>query len=332
MEPTGHANQGASQSLASLSSSARDVPWLFGLAALLLVAGDTMDVVTIEYIVRDTGHYSVMGGVRDLWLGGNIVLAAILFSFSVVFPWIKLVALAWLWLRPLKSAQRDRWCRRLKTLGKWSLLDTFVVVLLVGCLQLSALVSVVHASAQPGVYAFAAAIFVSLALAFRLARLAGRGAPEENRPGVLGWPVVCAAWGAAGCLVTALCMPILQVEKRGLSHTYSLPRGTLDLAQAGGEWCLASGVLVFVVLLPLVWLVGLGACAFQSCRGKKMSGLTLLSALEHWTMVDVFALGLWLVFTKVGGIADATPLVGFWFMIVAGGLSVLCAWRVRRIA
>ena len=58
---------------------------------------------------------------------------------------------------------------------------------------------------------------------------------------------------------------------------------------------------------------------------------TRLMTLERWAMADVFVLALWLVYTKVAGIAEVVRLPGYWAMIAAGLLSLYCAFRLRRV-
>lgn len=316
-------------SLARRHPGAWDVPVLLGLAAALLLVGQILPGVTIHFVVREPERYSVMGGVIDLWQVGNEALAVILFSFSVVFPVVKLVALAILWFRPLPEARRARWCHALKALGKWSMLDTFVVILLVGTVQLSRLVTIVKTNPEPAVYAFGAAILLSIGLTFRVASLAApRDEGVESRAG-LDLPLGFAALGAAACLVAALVFPVMRVEKKGIEHVYSIVEGTLALDQ-GLEPLLALTLALLVVLLPLAFLIGIGVLCIRP-RGATPRTLARLVALERWAMADVFVLALWLVYTKVSGIAEVTRLAGYWAMVAAGLLSLYCAFRVRRV-
>ena len=331
MQPRDASSEDApgARSLARQHPRAWDVPVLLGLASVLLVVGQVLPGVTIHFVVREPEHYSVMGGVIDLWEVGNPVLAVILFSFSVVFPIVKLVALGVLWFRPLEAARRARWCHALKALGKWSMLDTFVVILLVGTVQLSRLVTIVKTNPEPAVYAFGAAILLSIALTFRVAGLALPHDERRQGPTSLDPSLGLAALAAAGCLLAALAYPVMQVEKKGIEHVYAIVEGSLAL-DAGPEPVLALTLAVLVVALPLAFLLGL---AFVGLRRRPASprALTRLMTLERWAMADVFVLALWLVYTKVAGIAEVVRLPGYWAMIAAGLLSLYCAFRLRRV-
>jgi paraquat-inducible protein A len=94
-----------------------------------------------------------------LWEQDQFVLAIIVFFFSIVFPLGKLATLALLWFTPLAEQKRQTVLHWLGILGKWSMLDVFVVAILIVLVKLGPLASV---QPQRGVYWFAAAIVLSL--------------------------------------------------------------------------------------------------------------------------------------------------------------------------
>ena len=110
-----------------------------------------------------------MQGVRSLWEQNQIALAAILFFFSIVFPTAKLAALAFLWFVPLAEKGRQSVLHWLGILGKWSMLDVFVVAILIVLVKLGPLANI---EPQRGVYWFAAAIVMSMLTSMYVERLA----------------------------------------------------------------------------------------------------------------------------------------------------------------
>jgi paraquat-inducible protein A len=119
----------------------------------------SMPLMKVEKMVFWKNEYSVIAGVHGLWEQGQYVLAIILFFFSVVFPLVKLAALGLLWLAPLAEQRRQAVLRWLGILGKWSMLDVFVVAILIVLVKLGPLAKV---QPERGVYWFAAAIFLSM--------------------------------------------------------------------------------------------------------------------------------------------------------------------------
>jgi paraquat-inducible protein A len=103
--------------------------------------------------------YSVITGVKGLWSDNAHALAIILFFFSVVFPFVKLIALSLVWAMRLPEKQRQRLLHWLGILGKWSMLDVMVVAILIVLVKIGPLAKV---EAQSGVYVFATAILLSM--------------------------------------------------------------------------------------------------------------------------------------------------------------------------
>lgn len=115
--------------------------------------------------------YSVWAGVVELWRQGEATLALIVFFFSIVFPLVKLTALAILWFVRLPEDGRSRLLHWLGLLGKWSMLDVFVVAILIVLVKLGPLARV---EPRAGVYVFSAAILASMLTAMYVERLARR--------------------------------------------------------------------------------------------------------------------------------------------------------------
>jgi paraquat-inducible protein A len=139
----------------------------------LLVAGLSLPLLHTTQLLFWQSHYSVWTGIVSLWHQGEYLLAIVVFLFSMIFPFIKLGALATIWFRPLTAAARTRLLRGLEGLGKWSMLDVFVVAILIVLVKLGPLASV-----QPrvGVYLFTAAIVTSMLTTMAIDRLARRRA------------------------------------------------------------------------------------------------------------------------------------------------------------
>jgi uncharacterized paraquat-inducible protein A len=211
------------------------------------------------------------------------------------------------------------------------MLDTFVVAALIGSVQLSRVITAATASAEPAVYFFATAILLSILLSFIIGGLAARSWGASHALARLDVTLVIAPWLAAACLVAALFEPLLLIEKKVFENVYALPQSIGKLFE-GGELYLGGLVAVLVVALPLGYFLGLGLLALLQCSGRSIDkGLSRLVVLERLAMVDVYFLGLLLVYTRVSNIATVTRPAGFWLVAGAAGLSIYCAFRVRRV-
>jgi paraquat-inducible protein A len=75
---------------------------------------------------------SVYQGLIVLWKAGEIFLFLILFVFTILFPFVKINCLLGLWLWPrLEREQARKMYHFVSNLGKWSMLDVFVMAILV---------------------------------------------------------------------------------------------------------------------------------------------------------------------------------------------------------
>lgn len=105
--------------------------------------------------------YSILGGVWQLLHGGNYFIATLIFLFSVVFPVFKLLAFWGLSRNPLasESGSQAGWVNLVEKAGKWSMLDVFVLALVLIVYQT---VAGVRVSFGLGFYCFGIAILLSL--------------------------------------------------------------------------------------------------------------------------------------------------------------------------
>jgi len=139
------------------------------LSTSTLWAGLHFPVLTVRKI-WEKNTFTVLSGIRDLMHDGQLFLAAVVFFFSIVFPIVKLAALYAIWVVPMRPESRRRILHGLSMLGKWSMLDVFIVAVIIVSVKLGALAS---AKAEQGIYFFGISIlFAMLATAVetRLAR------------------------------------------------------------------------------------------------------------------------------------------------------------------
>lgn len=91
-----------------------------------------------------------MEGVVLLWSLGSYPIAAVIFFASIFIPIAKMLALAWLYYnagKPIdlpaeESAARLKVYRLTEFIGRWSMIDIFVVAILVALVQLQNLMAI----------------------------------------------------------------------------------------------------------------------------------------------------------------------------------------------
>lgn len=291
-------------------------------AAVTLGVGLALPVVTLRTgLAHDS--YSVLGGIVDLVRSGEVLLGLIVLAFSVLFPIAKLWLLALVYLRPFEEERRLALVRTLERLGRWSMLDVFVIAILIGSVHLGILS---EASAERGIYVFAAGILLSMLATLAVQGLLG--APPERA--ALPAATRAQRWTSLTALALfalGLFLPLLVVEKWHFwDHEYSVLDASRRMLEEG-EGLLGTAVLLFVVLLPLARLTGLVLLRWLR-RPERLARPVL--ALEKWAMLDVFGLALLVVVAKIGAVAAVETRAGFWLLLAAAVLSFQDARALRR--
>jgi paraquat-inducible protein A len=155
---------------------ARDYP---GEARLLMVAlmitiallavGMTAPIITLNKFVLIENTFSILSGTGELFKEGKFFLFMVITSFSVVLPLLKIaVLLRLVTARANSSPNLSRCLHWMHVFGKWSMLDVFVVAVLVVTVKLGAIASV---EARYGLYAFTAAVVLTMFVTSRVVKL-----------------------------------------------------------------------------------------------------------------------------------------------------------------
>ncbi len=160
----------------SIASQAQGADRLIGYGAVVVlvlhITSLFMPAIAVERLFFFTDIVTIWGAIVELFARREIIIGAVLFLFTVVFPAFKLLAVIHLFASPsLGDPALERRLARLEWLGKWSMLDVFVAALLVVSLTATGLAD---ARFLPGMYLFAASVVLTLLLSSRLSVLAKR--------------------------------------------------------------------------------------------------------------------------------------------------------------
>lgn len=116
-------------------------------AALFYIPANIFPIMINEQFGVQTPS-TIMGGVLLFIKHESYLVAVVIFSASIVIPMAKMAALCWLCYRVkyggnMKYHELTRLYRVVEFIGKWSMVDVFVVSVLVGLVQIGALVSII---------------------------------------------------------------------------------------------------------------------------------------------------------------------------------------------
>src|SRR6266850_8505223 len=143
------------------------------LAALgLFVTGIFLPFTAVTKLWLFENQISVYQGLIVLWKGDELFLFLILFVFTVCFPFVKINALLTLWLYPGLTADRARtFFKFVSNMGKWSMLDVFVVAILVLTVKSGGLASI---KVQGGFFLFFISVMLTQFASLWTGRIASR--------------------------------------------------------------------------------------------------------------------------------------------------------------
>ncbi|UBU49595.1 paraquat-inducible protein A [Cobetia sp. D5] len=136
--------------------------WLIA-AAILYIPANLFPIMTTVSL-GENDPQTIAGGIVVLWSHGDWPIAMVIFIASILVPASKMIAIAWLCIsaqRPEVQHARARVTlyRITEYVGRWSMVDVFVVALLAALIQLGALMSV-----HPGPAALSFACVVVLTM------------------------------------------------------------------------------------------------------------------------------------------------------------------------
>lgn len=138
--------------------------WALLISAVVMYLPANLLPVMITKSLFGTQQDTIVSGIIFFWVSGSYGLAAIVFVASFLVPLFKLAALA---LLLITSQRRSAWrqqeraglYRLLELIGRWSMLDVFVVSLLAGLVRIQGFAEV---TAGVGIAAFGSVVVLTM--------------------------------------------------------------------------------------------------------------------------------------------------------------------------
>lgn len=138
--------------------------WALLIAAVIMYLPANLLPVMITSSLFGTQQDTILSGIIYFWVSGSYGLAAIIFTASFLVPLFKLAALFMLTVLAQRRSQwrqleRAKLYHVLEIIGRWSMLDVFVVSLLAGLVRIQGFAEV---TAGVGIGAFAAVVVLTM--------------------------------------------------------------------------------------------------------------------------------------------------------------------------
>jgi paraquat-inducible protein A len=125
----------------------------------LFVTGIFRPFTSVTKLWLFQNQISVYRGLIILWQASELFLFLILFVFTICFPFVKITAMLVLWLFPRLDAEHaQRLFHFVSNMGKWSMLDVFVVAILVLTVKSGGLASI---QVEDGFFLFFASVMLT---------------------------------------------------------------------------------------------------------------------------------------------------------------------------
>lgn len=132
-------------------------------ATILYVPANLLPIMTIIKLYRG-GGYTIVGGAIELYQDGMLPLALLVFFASITVPVLKILSLGLMVLGTWRHSatrlvDRSKLYRVVEFIGRWSMIDVFMVSILVGLVRFGILG---HITANAGVEFFAAVVVLTI--------------------------------------------------------------------------------------------------------------------------------------------------------------------------
>ncbi len=132
-------------------------------AVMFYIPANLFPIMSTE-VLGNQSPSTIIGGIILFLEHGSYFIAAVIFVASVIVPIAKMAAISWLCystnkLGKLNHYELTRLYRMTEFVGKWSMIDVYVVAILVALIQIAGLMSI-----QPGIAASAFAAMVILTM------------------------------------------------------------------------------------------------------------------------------------------------------------------------
>ena len=313
------------------------IPVMLVAALSLQIAALCVPFIEMSMFIKGTTVYGLLTSIHLMWIGGLYVIAILIISFSVVFPFLKLVGLTMAWMVLPPGRFRSSLIRVLGMLGKWSMMDPFCVILVVA---LASDQWAVGADTQIGIYCFLCAVVLSMTLSMMMMHCdrkmnpapAAKSAAQFRISQKVGWEgsiVPIALVISMVALYFALSLPFLEIDQ------FLLKSNSFGIF----ELCVALWKDNHIALALLAWtgllIVPVATILFEwwfwlshATPDGHIAHRRFVDTLYEWSMLDVFSLSLVLFLLEGDQFIKTEVHEGLWFIVIA----VIISQVSRRIA
>lgn len=301
------------------------IPIMLVLSVLFNISALIAPFYTAKVFLKAPYTFTLPHSVLLMWDHHFFVIALLIFSFSIVFPFLKLIALFYIWFVSRNASKRERLIAIVGPLGKWSMLDIFVTIIL---MVLTNDRFIITSSLKIGVYFFLIAIFLSMTCALIMERwMFAQGVKSRadknvfiQRMGHVSYARRIAVFMLLMLSLTALVLAINIPFIR--THDFFFANSEYSVLTAVPALWGASKVLTFfavftLILCPLLHIVGLMIMWVGSLKSEFSYRIErCLHVISTFNMLDVFCLALFIFITEGGELVKTEAKGGLYLLLI----------------
>lgn len=157
--------------------TAKIIQLLLVITLLLFIAGVSLPILTITKLLIVSNEVSILTGLLQLLEEQQYFIFVVIFLFSIVLPLLKLY---YLFLLSAKKAVENqtysKYLHLMHRYGRWSMLDVFVIAILIMTVKLGALASV---EIESGMFFFTTAVILLMIITSVMVKLESKLTPDE---------------------------------------------------------------------------------------------------------------------------------------------------------
>ena len=137
-------------------------------ATVLFWIGITLPVMTVTELWVFENAFSILEGIRQLWIKDEALLSVLVAAFSIAFPVLKISLACLMWLRADASRPYFRFFRHLLAVsGRWSMADVFIIAT---AIMIAKIAGFADATSEAGLYYFMGSLALIAFATFRIER------------------------------------------------------------------------------------------------------------------------------------------------------------------
>jgi paraquat-inducible protein A len=279
---------------------------MLALAVICNIAALITPFIIVSQVLKVSKVLTLPGSVLMMWNDGLYFVAVLIFFFSLLFPFVKLGVLSYIWFFCRSDKFRRKLIYYIEPLGKWSMLDVFVICIILVLTNKQILVA---SESQIGVYLFLIAIFLSIICALRIEVLTLQkdNTEDDKRHTIIKLAkmdyfdrgiVATLFLISLTSFVLAVNVPFLKITDLFMSDkSYSIFTSFVYL------WNKSPVLMIFVlftlIICPLFHILGLAIIWLGNLRANYYFKIEkVVHIISKFDMLDVFWLSLLLFMTE----------------------------------